>query len=284
VTVPDGTPPGAYLTGIAAQMAEPEEFEDTTLFKQVVRKVIGVTIVVPGPLEAAAELGEPIATGEGNARRLVVPIANTGNTGIRPAGELTVTNVEGEVALTAPIEMRPVYAGDETTLEIGLPPAVAAGDYTVDLELADDEKGWSAEIGDAPVTILPAAGEEPDPVEITGASVTAVPDAASGEPPQYADVAVEIANRDVDIRSSRLTLIVSRDGEVVEEVEVSGSLALVEETTTVERPYIPADGWQEGTYTFSLLLESVDPDTGVEIELATLELPDPIEVPSGEGA
>ena len=279
VAVPEGTLPGSYLVGIVLQTADPLDVPGSPLFRQVIRKMIGVTIVVPGPIVAGAELGEPVVEGDTSGARVVVPLTNVGNGTLRPAGVLSLRNANGEVVVTAPIAMRPVYAGHQTTLEVAIPSQVSAGEYRVDLELADADTGWSGSLSDRPVTLPePEVPEEPAAVEFTVASVMPVPEPGSGDPPQYADVAVEITNRDVSIPSSRLTMIVLRDGEVVEEVVLSQSLALVEQVTTVERPYIPAAGWQEGTYTFSLVLVSVDPNSGVEAVLVTFDLPDPIVV------
>lgn len=280
VTVPTDTPPGVFITGIALQTAEPLNVEGTSVIEQVIRKIIGVSITVPGPIVPTAELGEPFVDGDTANAMVVVPMANSGNVSLEPAGSLTLTNASGDVAVTAPIAMRPVYAGHSTTLEIPIPPEVSAGSYTVSLHLDDGETGWSASRTDTTIMLIaPEAPTAPAPVEITKATVTQMPDPASGSPPQYADVAVEIVNRANPIASARLTMVVERDGDVVEEVILSQSLALLEPTTVVERPYIPASGWQEGSYTFSLVLESVDPNSGVEAVLATLALPDGIVAP-----
>lgn len=283
VSVPEGTPPGQYVSGIALETAEPAAVEGTGLFRQVIRKVVPVFITVPGPVAAAAELGEPsFETGDARSR-LVIPIENTGNVLLRPAGSLTLRDTTGTAVVTAPIVMRQIYMGHRTTIVVAIPSQVPPGDYQLDLELTDVGTGWTATLEGVPVTLAPPpepeATPEPIAVEITSASVTPVPDGASGEGPQYAEVTVEITNRADPVRSSRLTLVVARDGEPVEEFVLNENLALLEQTTTVDQRYIPAGGWQAGTYTFSLRLESVDPDSGVEAMLATIELEDVIEVP-----
>jgi hypothetical protein len=280
VSVPADAQPGQHVTGIALETVEPIAVAGTSFVTQVIRKIIGVSITVPGPIAPAAELGAPSIASDTTGAQIVVPIHNTGNISLRPDGTLTLANADGDVVLTAPIAMRPVYAGDETTLTVAVPPQLSPGDYTLDLQLEDTEKGWSATLDSAELALAePAAPDEPDPVEITAATVTPMPAPAAGEPPQYADVAVEITNRAGPVRSSRLTMVVARDGETVEEVVLSDSLALLEPTTSVERPWIPKDGWQAGTWTFSLQLVSVDPDTGVEAVLATLDVADEIVVP-----
>lgn len=271
VTVPPDTPPGVYLAGIVVETAEPIALEGAAIFNQVIRKAIGVTVIVPGPMVGEGTVGMPMIEGDTSSAWLMVPIENTGNVSLRPQGELVMSRGH-RVVLTAPITMRPVYAGDQTLIEIGLPTQLEAGEYTVSLELTDEDRGWGASLDDVPVNLSPPA--EPAiaaPVEISSATLRVVPD-GTGLAPQYADLHVEVANRGQRIASSRLTLIVSRDGQVVEDVVLSESLALLEETTVVSRPYIPESGWQEGTYTFSLLLESVDPDSGARTALASVDI------------
>lgn len=279
VEVPANTQPGSYLAGIAAQTAEPVEVSGSQMFDQVIRKAIGLTVVVPGEQVGNAALGEPVIVGDTSGAGIVVPIMNTGNVSVRPAGELVLTVPGGDVVLRAPIAMRPVYAGHITTLEIAIPSHVPAGDYAVSLDLMDEERGWATSLRDVLVTLPdPVAPVLPDPVEITEVNLRAMPDAASGSAPVYADVRVEITNREARIPAAQLTMVVSRDGDVIEEVVLGSAIALLEQLTVVERPWIPIEGWQEGRYTFSLLLESVNPSNGTRSILATLDVPDEIVV------
>lgn len=275
IRVPEDALPGSYLVGIAVQTAEPLAMPETDTFDRIVRKAIGVTIFVPGPRVVSAIVGEPFIEGDAEFGTIVAPIENNGNIGLRPAGTIALIDPNGDVVMTAPIAMRPVYAGHTTTLEVRIPDGVPAGDYTLTLELGDAETGWSATIPETAVTLAEAedvAG--PDPVEITFVDIVLEPPADPGIPPVYAGITVEITIREFRVPSSRLTLIVSRDGEVVDEVVLSQSLALLDQTTVVELPYIPAAGWQAGTYTFSFLLESVDPESGAVTVLARADADD----------
>lgn len=280
VTVPEETPPGQYVTGLVLQTAEPLEVPGTALFQQIIRKVIPVSIIVPGPIEAGADIGDPSIELTGGVRALDFSILNTGNYRLRPEGTLALTESNGRETLTSPIQMGSVYPGHETVIRVGIPQQLPAGDYTIDMELIDPDTGWSTTVTDAPITIPPPElpASELAPVEITNVTIAPVPPADSGDPPQYAALDIEITNRSVAVPAAQLTLLVARDGEMVEEFVLSRSLALLEVDTTIEQRYIPADGWQEGVYTFALLLESVDPTTGTETILASTEIADPIVV------
>jgi hypothetical protein len=280
VSVPVDAAAGWYLAGIAVQNADPIAMGDGGL-SQVIRKVSGVSILVPGEITPGAALGTPTVTTASNGSTLVIPIENTGNIRLTPIGELSLRDGTGEAVLTAPVAMRPIYAGHATTIEISLPLQVPPGDYVLDLQLTDaDGTGWSGAL-DAHLVTVPALAEAtPDQalVEITAASVVPVPEATSGDPPQYATVTIEVTNRSAPVPSSRLTLVALRDGEIVEEFVLAQSLNLVEPVTTVEQRYIPVNGWEGGTWSFQVELEAVDPNTGVEAVLAMAEIPETIVV------
>lgn len=284
ISVPGDTNPGQFIAAIVAQSAEPISIPGTELFNQVIRKSIPVIITVPGPVNAAANLGEPSFTQSANSTTLVVPIENTGNIRLRPTGELTLTDASGAVVLTAPIAMGPVYAGDATTLEVASPLQMSPGIYTLDLSLTDEEgTGWTGALSGVSMELTelpePIATSEPDPVEITNAEASIGPAAASGGAPQYVDLSVEITNRSDGIPSSTLTLTVLRDGETVEQLPIGQSVALLTSETSLQYRYVPSEGWQSGVYSFELTLEANDPNTGATFLLDTSTLPDMVTIP-----
>jgi hypothetical protein len=284
ITVPEDAAPGQYIAAIVAQSAKPIEVPGTELFNQVIRKSIPVIITVPGPVNAVADLGEPSFNQTPDSTTLVVPIANTGNIRIRPTGELTLTDASGAVVLTAPIAMGPVYAGDDTTLEIAIPSQMIAGTYTLNLSLTDEEgTGWTAALSDISLELAerptPVATPEPTPVEITNAEASIGPAAASGGAPQYVDLSVQITNRSAAVPSSTLTLTVLRDGETVEQLPIGQSVALLTSETSLQYRYVPSEGWKPGVYSFELTLEANDPNTGATLLLDNFTLPDTVTIP-----
>lgn len=283
IAVPEGTVPGQYIAAIVAESAEPISIPGTDLFNQVIRKSIPVIITVPGPVNAAANLGEPSFTQSANSTTLVVPIENTGNIRVRPTGELTLIDASGTVVLTAPIAMGPVYAGDATTLEVAIPAQLGVGNYTLNLSLTDQEgTGWTAALTDVSIALAeppaPVATPEPSPVEITNAEASIGPAAAGGAPP-YVDLSIQITNRADAVPSSTLTLTVLHDGEAVEQLPIGQSVALLTSETSLQYRYVPSEGWQSGVYSFELTLEATDPNTGTTLLLDTFTLADAVTIP-----
>lgn len=276
ISVPPGTAPGQYISGLVLQTAEALEIEGSGMFRQIVRKVIAVLITVPGPLEPGFTLGAPELVANPGATLLSVPVMNSGNVLVKPAGDLTLTGPGGAEVLRAPLQLGSVYAGDATTIELALPPGLTPGDYTVDVVLADEATSIEASLADATVT-MPEGGVVAPVVTVASASLVPVPN--DGTTVQYLDVVVEISNEGPPVAGGQLILTVERDGVEVERFPLATSLALPTGPTTVAQRYIPAEGWQPGTHTFALTLLAVDPLSGAESVLTTLPLDTAVDVP-----
>jgi hypothetical protein len=275
ISVPEDTEPGQYLTAIAVETAEARPVEGTEMLTQVIRQVLPVFITVPGDVEPAFEIGNITLTNEASGSALTLEIINSGNVRVRPEGTVTVADASGATIVTAPVAMDSVYARDQTTLSIGFP-AVQPGEYRVSAELQDPETGVTASVSDVAVTAQePATPIPPDPVGFAEVSATPLP---SLDEIQFLGISLVIYNDTEPLTNARVTLRASRDGEPVEEFALASSLSLPTGTTAVEARYIPLTGWESGTWSFELVIETVDPATNVTQVLATGELPD-IEVP-----
>src|SRR5690606_21339628 len=137
------------------------------------------------------------------------------------------------------------------------------GTYTVTVALADEEKGVEIGSGDIPVTVADApADATPTAAPVTFEEVVLEPLTASDGALQAVNVRVVIANPETSIPSARLTLHVSRDGELVEDYPLNSSLVLPTGATEIQQRYIPLGSWEPGIYTFAMTLEAVDPATG----------------------
>lgn len=278
VAVPDETPPGEYVTALVIQNAEPVAIPDNAMFDQIVRRALPILITVPGPLEGSAELGDPVLAVDGEGLILTVPIANTGNRIINPAGSITfVDPATGAAVLTAPVEMGSVYVGHETTIQVGIRDGLRPGNYAVDILLADDARGVRiARSGLAVVAPDPEVPIAAPPVSIQETAIEPVP---SGDKVQFLNVSASIGNSGEPVANARLIFHVTRDGELVEDFPLASSLSLPSGSTEVQQRYIPATGWEPGVYAFALTLESVDPTNGVATVIERLELPETVSVP-----
>ena len=274
VSVPDGTEPGQYIAGIVLQTAEPFEVEGAAMFNQIARKSIAVFITVPGNLEASFQLGTPEMATTVVGPKIVIPVQNSGDILVKPEGEITLADQDGNEVFQQPVFMDSVYAGMSTTLEILLPAALPETDYTVSVALSDEATGTTAKSEAASLT-LSREVEGPEPLEITTASVAPKP---SADDVQFAAVALTVENRELPIEGAQVILSVEKDGKPVEDFVVAQSVTLQQGETTLEQRYIPLDGWSAGEWTFSVTLKSVDPQTGAEAVLLATDVDEPISI------
>lgn len=267
VSVPEGADPGQYIAGLAVQM-EPEQLEGSEILSKVRGYVISVGILVPGDLTHAFELGEPVI----EESAVHIPVTNTGNYLVRPAGELTLTDSGGNQVHTSMVEMGSVYAGLSTEVSVPLPEQIPPGDYTLDLTLMDKASGASAEISDAEVTVV-------EPVDPTGVSATSVSVQPNADPIAFANVAITLNNGSQLIPAASVELVVTHDGEELERYPLASNVELPNGETEVSDRYIPANAWEPGTYTFQIVVSAVDRESEGSTVLATIDVDDEIVVP-----
>ena len=249
VTVPDGTEPGQYISAIVVQTAEPIKISGSDMFQQVILKSIAVFVTVPGPVDASFSIGEAV---------LHIAIKNDGNVLVKPAGNLTIRDDSGEEVVSAPIAMGSVYAGMETTLEVGLSNTLVAGSYEFDLSLKDEATGAKARAKRIEIQLVDpdATGQGETPVAISEIAIEPSADESTGEL-RFVGLTIQVENRGEPIGTSRMTLHVTRDGETVEDFVLTSSLALPNGFTTVEQRYLPSESWTPGTYEFAVTLEEI---------------------------
>ncbi len=272
VTVPADIAPGQYITSLVAATSEPLAISGTTAFDQIIRSAAPIMVTVPGPVKPGFTIGNPELDAATEGTRLQIPIENTGNILVKPAGTLTLSTADGEQMVEAPIDMGSVYGGLSSMIQMVLPGQIPPGDYTITLDLKDEETGATASLDAVPVT-LALVEEQPEATFVVDeASVT-----PNGEPIRFADVTATITNNGRPIPTANITLVVMRDGEEVERYPLAENQALPDGATEFSQRYIPLDDWQSGTWTFQLVIASVD--GGTETILATIDVEDEIVVP-----
>ena len=279
VSVPADAAPGQYIAGLIVQTAEPIAVGGSTMLQQTLRKALAVLITVPGPVTPEFSIGEASLRQSEASNSLLVDITNSGNILVKPAGEIVLTDPNGTTLVTAPIAMGSVYADDSTQIEVPIPALLAPGTYTIDISLADEATGASAAnpVLALDVTAFTDSTPATTPVTVDTFTVDAVPDASGA--PQLANVSVTLNNAGATLPAIKLTLHVLLDGNVVEDYSLSPSLALPPGETTIEQRYIPATGWQSGTYSFSLTVEAVDLTTGQTTLLQSIDAASDVVVP-----
>jgi hypothetical protein len=276
VTVPEGTAPGQYITGLVVQTAEPIAVGTSSMLRQTIRKAIAVLITVPGEVAPEFSIGEASLRQSVSANSLLVDIENSGNVLVKPEGTITVTSSDGVELVQAPIAMGSVYAGTATQIEVPIPLLLEPGSYEVAVSLSDAETGAVAE-ADLGLDVAANAEATPDAVDVVTSFTVETSADASGAV-QFADVSAQIG-AGTPLPSVKVTLHVSRDGELVEDYQMSASLAVPADGIAIQQRYIPAEGWQPGTYTFALTVEAVDLATGQSTLLQTVESASDVVVP-----
>lgn len=154
VNVPEGTPPGQYIAGLALQTADPIAVEGSDLFNQIIRKAVAVFIIVPGPETPGYSLGTPELLNDGRVPQITIPVENSGNVLVKPRGTLTLRDATGAEVLSAPIAMGSIYAGTTVSLSIGIQTPVPNGQYSVSVELMDDATETTASLTGVPLSIV----------------------------------------------------------------------------------------------------------------------------------
>jgi hypothetical protein len=267
VSVPADAQPGQYIAGLAATEAESAPIPGTDIISQTRGYVISVGILVPGEITPSFGIDEPRI----DNRALTIPVSNSGNHLVRPAGQLEMVDANGNLILATEVRMGSVYAGLSTNLVVYLPDQLPAGDFSVNLKLTDEASGASAEIVDAPVTLA----EPVDPTALT-ATVTVEPNA---DPIAFANVTAVINNPGREIPAANVSLIVLRDGQEIEIFPLASNLLVQTGEATVSGRYIPEDAWSSGTYTFQVVVSSVSQREGTETVLLTVEVDGEIVIP-----
>lgn len=272
LSVPHGTVPGEYVTGLVVETADTWEIPGSENLRQIIRNTVSVEITVPGDMTSGFELGDPVLTATGSHLLLDIPITNTGTARVRPHGEVVLTTMDGDPVATSPMEMGSVYGGQTTSIVIVLPEHVPTGEYLVSVDLEDEATGETASMSDVPVRLDQADTEEA--VTFTVESVSITPNA---DPIQFANVQATISNNGQAIPTATVMLNVQRDGEEVESYPLAQNQALPQGSTEFTDRYIPIDGWEPGSYTFEFVISAVS--GGTETILATIEVENEIVVP-----
>ncbi len=275
VTIPEDAAPGEYIAGISLQTAEPIEIEGSEMFDQVIRKAVAVFIIVEGETTSSYELGEPEIVSTTGGSRLEVPVSNDGDVLVQPAGTITLTDMDGREVFSTDVSMGSVYAGYDTVLAVPLDDSLAGQEYELQLRLTDESSGIEASIDSQPILF---SGEIPEeaPVQVAQSSIAPMPDA---DDPVYAEIDLGIANSGEALSNANIVLHVHHDDELVEAFMLGSSMNIGSGETEISQRYIPADGFSSGEWSFTLSIETVDPQSEATTLVLEVPLPDTISIP-----
>jgi hypothetical protein len=275
VHIPEDTPPGEYIAGLAGEHADAIDVENSENFNQRLRYVVPIFITVPGEMETDFYFGDVSLRVLPDLFVIDIPVINSGDMHVQPEGTVTLRNDAGQLIATIPVSMMPVFAREETVLSVGISGGLPTGAYQVEIDFTDPDSGASARVDNARIVAEVEATPEPTPLTIASGSVTPAPDADNVH---FANVEAVIRNSGEPVTNAQLSLIARVDGEEVERFTISQSLALASGDTPISTRYIPAAGWTSGDWTFELLLETID-SSGGAIVVSRLSLEETITIP-----
>jgi hypothetical protein len=272
VSIPRDAESGQYVSGIMVEAVDELAIPGSDQLRQKLGYVISLSVVIPGDIAGNFELGDPTVSAVENMRIIEIPIQNTGNYLVRPAGTFEIRDEAGQVVHVADLELGSIYGGLSTIILESIPPQMPPGSYLLSLSLKDGSEGAEARLQDWPIIV-------PDTIDPTGLSVLSGYIAANADPIAFAKVDISLNNGGQQIPASNVMLEVIRDGELVEEYPLATNQVLLTGENQFTERYIPAEMWESGTYTFNLIVSAVDPNGGQETILLDEELDATIGVP-----
>lgn len=133
VRVPRGTLPGDHLAGIAFQNAKSSRSRGRFSITQIVRIVIGIEVIVPGPA-APQILLEGASLGPLGGTRLpavIVRMRNVGRLLCKPELAVALNGAEARSAAPVTRRLETILPGDAIPYPLPWPHPLGAGPYTV---------------------------------------------------------------------------------------------------------------------------------------------------------
>ena len=157
VRVPRGTQPGDHLAGIAFQNANPSRSGGRFSITQILRIVIGVEVIVPGPAAAQIQVeGASLGPLGGTQRAaVIVALRNGGRLLCRPELAVTLHGAQGATR-TVSRRLEAILPGDAIPYPLPWPEPLAPGAYTIAAQASDC--GQAATISAAASLGQPLAG------------------------------------------------------------------------------------------------------------------------------
>ncbi len=283
VTIPDDVMPGQYLAGLAAsevpadvspgsEDAEPKTAGATVTMRT--RYVIGVEIDIPGDWVPSLLVDGVTLIDHPSGPIVGIEMTNDGDTFLRPTGSIEITGNNADPVISQSIELGTFVTGTSIVYPVAWQGEIQPGTYQVkvNLDYADDQKvSFTGEI-----TFDENAGSASS-VKISAFSIDEVRNPSTNQL-QVVEIALTIDNPGITVVNSELKLLVERDGIRVEDLSLGTELTFPLGTAHIQQRYVPISGWVAGSYTFSVVLSTIEPATGTSIILTSHVAEDPIVV------
>lgn len=255
ITVPEGTGPGEYVTGLAAEQKDAYAVPGTDMIVQRVRWVVPILVTVPGDRDPSFDLVDATLENRSGVVIAEIGIVNTGNVIIRPTGEVKLLDPDGRVVGTSDVGLDSVYRDTSTTFIVAWENVPPADYYEVQVILFAEDRTVSVEKSFVNLVPTITDGSVTAPVEpllFTRAELIAT---TRDNPPSLLMFEGEIANNGEPIEDARVSIVTYQDGVEVDRYPIMQAVTLEPGTTPVEARYSLPGGFTEGTYTFEVTIE-----------------------------
>ena len=113
-------------------------------------------------------------------------------------------------------------------------------------------------------------------MQIAQSAIAPMPDA---DEPVYANVDLTITNTGAVLPNADIVLHVYHEGELVEDFNLGSNMNMSGGETEISQRYIPADGFASGEWSFTVSIQTVDPQSGATTLVVEMPLPDTVSVP-----
>ncbi|MFT4041316.1 MAG: hypothetical protein QM692_24250 [Thermomicrobiales bacterium] len=269
ITAPADATPGEYTTSIVLQNLNPIDTGTTggVGMLQVVRQAIAIAITVPGPAEPALAIDGASYMIVPAYAAVLVDVANTGAIRLAPQVEMELTTRDGELVTNGTLQMETFFPQTRTNLEFPLVRTLEPGEYAVTVSLTDEEHGVSAGPVELPLVVEEPAGTPVAETEINISGIEINEARNDAGELQVVEAVVQIDNPGMPASNAQLTLHVYRDGELLEDLVLGSSLNFPTGPAEFRQRYLPLSGWEPGEYTFTVTLESIDPNNNQPVVL-----------------
>lgn len=261
VKVPTNTPPGEYVTGLAAEQADSFAVPGTELIRQRVRWSIPVLVIVPGERKPDFEITETTLDVREGMYVAEIGIANTGNVIVRPSGEVRILDSEGTVVGVARASLDSIYVGTDTTFIVAWDSIPTSSGYTLQIFMTNTEGDLEVEKQVDDLTAVDrGAGTklDTDPLSFSKPTLTSTDNNPLSSTLEFDAVVI---NNEEPIDNARVSIVTYQDGVEVDRYPIMQAVTINQGETPIEARYSLPGGFTNGTYTFEVTIEIGDGDT-----------------------
>jgi hypothetical protein len=273
ITVPADTPPGEYITAIAAEQADAYEIEGTEVMTQRVRIPMPVLITVPGEFQPSFELTSAEMELRDDMIIGIVKIENTGTAIVRLHGVARLLNEEGEVLGVSEIHLEPIFVNTSANVYVSWQNVPSLDTYGLQIELQDPDNLASDDVtfdNLTPFTEREAAAAATPVAELAFTRAELEP-LTDDVPPSMLTFEGEISNPGAAIENARVTIVTYQDGREVDRYPIMQAVTIQTGSTSLESRYSLPGGFTDGTYTFEVTIEVGDMSTQTVLLTEPLE-------------